>query len=134
MRLACLYTGRHGSGSFITRSWRSSQVPRLPLYAHAPFYVSGGAPVVCHNTSGAYAFQPNETVGFARHHNGLSLLSLGTTIIQFSEIYSAAYALTTPGFTHTLLAMHAGSLQARWLFSPGGNWAVSLPHPLGNIN
>ena len=122
LRLACLYTGRLVSGCSFTRSWRFSQVPRLPLYAHAPLDDSGGVPGVCHITPGTVAFQPNETVGFPRHHNGLSLLSLGTTNIQFSELSYAACTLTTPGFIHTLLDMHAGSLPVRWLLSPGGNW------------
>ena len=62
------------------------------------------------------------------------MLSLWTTNIHFSEIGNAAYAFTTPGFEHTLLDMHAGSLQAGWLFPLGGTWPVSRPHPLGNIN
>ena len=80
------------------------------------------------------AFQSLQTVGFPRYHNGLSILSLWTTTIHFSEIGNAAYAFTTPGFIHTLLAMHAGSLQAWWLLTPGGIWTVSRPHPLDNIN
>ena len=62
------------------------------------------------------------------------MLSLWTTMILFSEINSAAYALTTPGFTPNLAAKLAGSLQARWLLSPGGTYSLSLTHPLGNNN
>ena len=63
----------------------------------------------------------------------LAGLSFRTTNIQFSGLSHAAYTLATPGFTHTLLAMHAGSLQSRRLTFSGGNWAVACPHPLGNI-
>ena len=54
--------------------------------------------------------------------------------LHFSEIGNAAYAFTTPGSEHTLLDMHAGSLQAGWLLPLGETWPVSRPHPLGNIN
>ncbi len=122
--------------SHLTRSWRFSQVPRLPLCAHAPLVItdSGGVPCVCHITPGTHTFQHIKTVGFPRHHNGLSVLSIRTTNIRFSELSNAAYAFITPGFIHTLLDMHAGSLQTRWLLSSDGNWTVSSPHPLGNNN
>jgi hypothetical protein len=90
-------------------------------------------PPVCHSTVRTHAFQHIKTVGFPRHH-GLSMLSLWTTTIQFSAINIAAYALTTPGFTPNLAAELAGSLQARWLLSPGGICSLSLTHPLGNNN
>jgi len=44
-----------------------------------------------------------------------------TTRLTFSGLSHAAYALATPGFTHTLSAMHAGSLQFRRLTFSGGN-------------
>ena len=46
LRLAFLYTGRLIPVSFcFARSWRFSQVPRLPFYAHAPIEIdSGGIP------------------------------------------------------------------------------------------
>ena len=96
-----------------TRNSRFSQVPRLPLCAHAPLEVSGGVVSACLNALMTHAFQCIQTVGFLRYQCGLSMLSLSTTNIQFSEISDAAYALTTPGFIHTLLAMHAGSLLTR---------------------
>ena len=91
-------------------------------------------PPVCHNTIRTHAFQRIKTVGFPRHHNRLSMLSLWTTTIQFSEICHAAYALITPGFTHHFAAMRTGSLQAGWLLLPGGTCSLSLTHPLGNNN
>ena len=60
-------------------------------------------------------------------------VSSRTTNIQFSGLSHAAYTLATPGFTHTLSAMHAGLLQIRRLTSSGGNWTVACLHPLGNI-
>ncbi len=92
-------------------------------------------PAVCHYTVRTHAFQSNQTVGFPHHHNGLSMLSLWTTNIQFSEISHAAYALTTPGFTHHLLVMRTGSFQAGWLFPPDGNWVLSpLTHWVTSSN
>jgi len=75
-----------------------------------------------------------ECLAYWHHHNRLSMLSLWTTTIQFSEISHAAYALTTPGSTHHLLAMHTGSLLAGWLCLPGGTCSLSGAHPLGNIS
>jgi hypothetical protein len=60
------------------------------------------------------------------------VLSLWTTTIPFSELGNAACTLATPGFAHALLSMHAGSLQARWLLSPGRTWAMLCLHLLGN--
>ena len=54
-------------------------------------------------------------------------------MLFFSGLSDAAYPLATPGFIHTLLGMHAGSLQIRRLTSSDGNWTVSWPHPLGNV-
>ena len=54
-------------------------------------------------------------------------LSSRTTTIPFSGLSHAAYTLATPGFTHTLLAMHAGSLQLQWLTLTGGN-CTDLQH------
>jgi hypothetical protein len=62
------------------------------------------------------------------------MLSLWTTTIQFSEIRHAAYALTTPGFTHHLAAMHTGSLLTGWLRLPGGTCSLSGAHPLGSFS
>ncbi len=55
-----------------------------------------------------------------------------TTSIGSSGLSHAAYALVTPGFTHHLSAMHAGSLQFRRLTYSGGNRAVVCLHPLGS--
>ena len=63
----------------------------------------------------------------------LAGLSSRTTNIQFSGLSHAACTLATPGFTHTLLDMHAGSLQIRRLTFSGENRAVSYPYSLGNI-
>ena len=135
LRLAFLYTGRLIPVSFVLQGADGPlKFPGYP-FMHMPRSTdSGGILSVCHSTLRIHAFQSNQTVGFPRHHNGLSMLSLWTTNIQFSELSNAAYALTTPGFIHTLLDMHAGSLQVRWLFSPDGTWAVLRPHPLGNYN
>ncbi len=65
---------------------------------------------------------------------GYPCFPYGPQRLQFSEISSAAYALTTPGFTPSLTAKLAGSLQAGWLCPPGGTRSLSLTHPLGNIN
>ena len=59
-------------------------------------------------------------------------LSFRTTIIIFSEFGHAACTLATPGFIHTLMDMHAGSLQFQWLTFSGGNSAVTCLHPLGS--
>ena len=71
------------------------------------------SPVFAIATLGTHAFQRVQTVSFPRHHNGLSMLSLWTTIIQFSELGYAAYTLTTPGFKHTLLDMLAGFITGK---------------------
>jgi len=68
---------------------------------------------------------------FRTSAGALSMLSLWTTTIHFSEISSAAYALTTPGFIHTLLAMHTGSFPDRWLRSLGGICVMFLHAPTG---
>ena len=52
--------------------------------------------------------------------------------MNFSGLSHAAYALATPGFTHTLLGLHAGSLQLWRLAFTGGIRAVACLHPLGN--
>ncbi len=133
-RLALCFSGWPSwSGCSPTRSWRFSQVPRLPLYAHAPLAVSGGV--------GMFAItHPDSRLPVAQN---CRLSPLPSRVIHAfpmdhnytqSEIGNAAYAFTTPGFIHTLLDMHAGSLQAGGLFPPGGTWPVSRPHPLGNIN
>jgi len=59
-------------------------------------------------------------------------LSFRTTTIIFSELCHAACTLATPGFIHTLMDMHAGSLQFQWLTFSGGNSAVTCLHPLGS--
>jgi hypothetical protein len=59
-------------------------------------------------------------------------LSFQTTKIIFSELGHAACTLATPGFIHTLMDMHAGSLQFQWLTFTGGNLTVTCLHPLGS--
>ncbi len=44
---------------------------------------------------------------------GYPCFPYGPLSFDFSEFSDAAYAFTTPGFIHTLLAMHAGSFQAK---------------------
>ena len=61
----------------------------------------------------------------------LAGLSHRTTSLTFSELSHAAYALATPGFTHTLSAMHAGSLQFWRLTFSGWELGSFLPSPTG---
>ncbi len=58
-----LYTGLPVPVS-AARSWRFSQVPRLPLCVHAPLEDSGGVLAACHNATRTHAFQRVKTVGF----------------------------------------------------------------------
>jgi hypothetical protein len=75
-----------------------------------------------------------ERVGFA-----LALTREGillTTTIHISGLNDAACFLTTPGFTHPIPAMHAGSFPTGWLgisrvgFEP----CAAGSHPLGHDN
>ena len=61
----------------------------------------------------------------------ISMLSLWTTTIHFSEIGYAAYALITPGFIHTLTAMHTDSFPDRWLLSLDRIYALFRHSPIG---
>jgi len=61
-------------------------------------------------------------------------LSSWTTTINFSGLGHAACTLATPGFIHTLTAMHAGSLKTRWLTSSHGNWTEVLTHWVTSSN
>ncbi len=58
------------SRSSTARSWRFSQVPRLPLCVHAPLADPGGVLVVCHITTRSHAFQQPQTVGFPHPKTG----------------------------------------------------------------
>jgi len=63
----------------------------------------------------------------------ISMLSLWTTTIHFSEIGDAAHALITPGFIHILTTMHTGSFPDKWLLSLDGIYVSFDTHPLGNL-
>ena len=54
--------------------------------------------------------------------------------MNFSQLCHAAYTLATPGFTHTLTDMHAGSLRLWRLTSTGGTCTTTRTHPLCNIS
>ena len=99
-RLALWYTGSpYFSGCSLTRRWRSSRVPRLPLCVHAPLFDSGGVLSTCPIASRTDVFRGDKTVGFPQLTTGLSIR---TTTIRFSELNNAAYTLALPGFIHTL--------------------------------
>jgi hypothetical protein len=99
-RLALGYTGSpYCSGCSLTRRWRSSRVPRLPLCVHAPLPDSGGVLSARPIASRTLAFRRAKTVGFPQLCTGLSFR---TTTIRFSELNNAACTLAIPGFAHTL--------------------------------
>jgi hypothetical protein len=55
------------------RRWRSSQVPRLPLYVHAPLADCGGVLSTRLGVSWTLAFRLSQTVGFPRKKNRVIL-------------------------------------------------------------
>ena len=144
LRLAICCTGSpYLSGCSPTRSWRFSQVPRLPLYAHAPLAVSGGVRDVCHNTSRIHAFQSLQTVGFPRYHSELSMLSLWTTHYTFRRsvtrpTHSLHLAPNTPSWICTQVHCKLGGYSrlvrlgrfpvlTHWVTST--NFTESVPSP-----
>lgn len=118
LRLALWYTGSpYCSGCSLTRRWRSSRVPRLPLCVHAPLSDSGGVLSACHTASRTLAFRRVKTVGFPQLSLGYPS---GPQQYRFrSSITRPTRSLHLASYT-PLRDMHAGSLQARWLTSPGG--------------
>jgi len=75
-----------------------------------------------------------ERVGFplALTREGIPL----TTTLPMSGLHDAACFLTTPGFTHPMTAMHAGSFPTGWLGvrRVGCEPSVAGSHPLGHIS
>jgi hypothetical protein len=59
-----------------------------------------------------------------------------TPTIHISGLNDAACVLTTPGFTHPMQAMHAGSLPTGWLGvrRVGCEPSAAGSHPLGHDN
>ena len=57
-----------------------------------------------------------------------------TTTIHLSGLYHAACILATPGFTHPMAAMPAGSLPTGWLGVSRMGFEPCTPrsHPLGH--
>ena len=117
-RLALWYTGSpYCSGCSLTRRWRSSRVPRLPLCVHAPLSDSGGVLSACHIASRTHAFRLSKTVGFPQLSLGYPF---GPQQCAFrSSIMRPIRSLHLASYT-PLRDMHAGSLQAWWLTSSDG--------------
>ena len=117
-------------GSLSARRWRFSQVPRLPPVCACPALRPRRCPL---DSPLRLLDHSLPALTDRRLSQAFARLSSRTTTIYFSGLSHAAYPLATPGFIHTLLGMHAGSLQIRRLTSSDGNWTVSWPHPLGNV-
>ena len=113
------------------RRLRSSRVPRLPLYAHAPLVDPGGVLSTRHSASRTTAFRPLQIVGFLR---------LSPDYPLGPQLYIFRDSVTRP--THSLhLASDTSSricLQGHYRvvgsLSSGGIRTILRTHPLGNIN
>jgi len=73
--LACLYTGRL-SGFFSHEELTVLSSSQATPLCTCPVLSLRWCPLVCHSTARTHTFQQIHTVGFPRHHNGLSMLSI----------------------------------------------------------
>jgi len=90
-----------------------SQVPKFPLWRHAPLSDPGGVLRTRQNAPKTVAFRSLETVGFPLDTSLRDILL--TTTILISGLNHAACVLATPGFVRPLTGRHAGSLLTGWL-------------------
>ena len=103
----------HSSGNCRQGDRWLSQVPKFPLWRHAPLSDPGGVLRTRQNAPRTAAFRSLETVGFPLDTSLRDIL--WTTTILFSGLNHAAYLLATPGFVRPLAGRHAGSLLTGWL-------------------
>lgn len=117
------------------RSWRFSQVPRLPLKCvHAPLADSGGVPAACHNATRTLAFQRIQPVSFPHPRMGYPPCPYGPRPYNFRSSITRSIHLLHLAPHIASRDMHARSLQIRRFTSSGGIHTACRTHPLGNIN